>query len=84
MKEISEITIAVDADTANALETICKEAGTTIEVLIECFMRFSVDPNNLPLLQDFVKDEATGTGTDAASRIVVDTVLRMAVGESLR
>lgn len=74
----------MDADTANALETICKEAGTTIEVLIECFMRFSVDPNNLPLLQDFVKDEATGTGTDAASRIVVDTVLRMAVGESLR
>ena len=55
-KELEKWTIEVDQDVYDEVVKICAEMGTTIEKVTEDFIRFCVDPQNLPQLERMVAE----------------------------
>lgn len=55
-EKVVEWTIEVDDDLYAAVSQICKSLGTTIEAITEAFIRFCVIPENLPLVEAFIKE----------------------------
>lgn len=51
-----EWTIEIDDDLYVAASLVCKSWGTTIEEMTEAFIRFCVMPENLPLVDAFIKE----------------------------
>ena len=87
MREYEEMTIQVDSDLFNQVSEICARAGTSIEILTECFLRFCVAPEYLPLVEAFLGKESAPAEAGAkedVNRMVVDKVFSMAVEEAFR
>ena len=55
-EKMVEWTIEVDDDLYVAVTQICDSWGTTIEAITEAFIRFCVIPENLPLVETFIKE----------------------------
>lgn len=87
MPEFEKMTIQVDLDLYNQVSEICARAGTTIEILTECFLRFCVIPEHLPLVEAFLGKESAPAEAGAkedVNRMVVEKVFSMAVEEAFR
>ena len=87
MKELEELTITVDADVFREVSSLCAQAGTTIEILTESFLRYCAIPENLPRVSAFLKREAAPAEAGAADQVCLDVitaVFQMAVAESIR
>lgn len=55
-EKMVEWTIEVDDDLYVAASQVCALWGTTIEAMTEAFIRFCVIPDNLPLVEAFIKE----------------------------
>ena len=87
MREFEKMTIQVDLDLYNQVSEICARAGTTIEILTECFLRFYVIPEHFPLVEAFLGKESAPAEAGAkedVNRMVVEKVFSMAVEEAFR
>ena len=85
MRAYEKMTIQVDSDLFNQVSEICAMAGTTIEILTECFLRFCVVPEHLPLVEAFLGKESAPAEAGAkadVNRMVVEKVFSMAVEEA--
>lgn len=85
MRAYEKITIQVDSDLFNQVSGICTKAGTTIEILTECFLCFCVVPEHLPLVEAFLGKESAPAEAGAkedVNRMVVEKVFSMAVEEA--
>ena len=85
MPEFEKMTIQVDLDLYNQVSEICARAGTTIEILTECFLCFCVVPEHLPLVEAFLGKESAPAEAGAkedVNRMVVEKVFSMAVEEA--
>lgn len=56
-EKMIEWTIEVDDDLYAAASQVCMSWGTTIEAMTEAFIRFCVIPENLPLVDAFIKEK---------------------------
>ena len=56
-EKMVEWTIEVDDDLYAAASQVCRSWGTTIEAMTEAFIRFCVIPENLPLVDAFIKEK---------------------------
>lgn len=74
-KKMIEWTIEVDDSLYVAASHVCKSWGTTIEAMTEAFIRFCVIPENLPLVDAFIKE--TGDRQEV-NRVVFQSVLEIA------
>ena len=51
------MTLEIDQDVYEKATKICKQLGTTIEIMAESFIKFCVVPENLSLLEAFINIE---------------------------
>lgn len=85
--EMETLTIEIEEEIYKEVSELCAKAGTTIEILTESFIRYSVIPENLPLVSAFLKREAAPAEAGAADQVCLDVitaVFQMAVAESVR
>lgn len=85
MREFEKMTIQVDLDFYNQVSEICTRAGTTIEILTECFLCFCVVPEHFPFVEAFLGKESAPAEAGAkadVNRIVVKKVFSMAAEEA--
>ena len=74
-EKLIEWTIEVDDDLYVAASHVCQSWGTTVEAMTEAFIRFCVIPENLPLVDAFIKE--TGDRQEI-NRVVFQSVLEIA------
>ena len=85
--EMETLTIEIEEEIYKEVSKLCAKAGTTIEILTESFIRYSVIPENLPLVCAFLKREAAPAEAGAADQVCLDVitaVFQIAVAESVR
>ena len=78
-------TIEIDQEVYDKAVIVCKELGTTIEIMTESFIRFCVVPENLPLLEAFINNEKAPADADAKAEInrkVFEKVFAIASAET--
>lgn len=75
-KEMTEWTFEVDQEIYNSACAVCNAWGTTIEAMTTAFILFSVKPDNLPLIDAFLKQE-----TDVETRAYINQQIFQAVLE---
>ena len=51
------ITFEMDQDVYYQATKVCKQLGTTIEIMAESIIKFCVVPENLPILEEFINRE---------------------------
>lgn len=81
------MTIEIDQDVYEKTTKICKQLGTTIEIMAESFIKFCVVPENLSLLEAFINIEkapAEAGEKEEINRKVFEKVFAIAVEETIR
>lgn len=69
MADLIEWTIEIDQNVYDEAVKVCKQLGTTIEIMAESFIKFCVIPENLPLLEAFIGKENAPADTSAKEGI---------------
>lgn len=69
MDNLVQWTIEIDQDVYDEAAKVCKQLGTTIEIMAESFIKFCVIPENLPLLEAFVNMEKVSADASAKKEI---------------
>ena len=75
-KEMIEWSFEVDQDIRDRVCEVCRTWGTTIEDMTAAFIYFCVKPDNLPLVEVFLKQEA-----DVEARVCINQQIFQAVLE---
>ena len=76
--EMVEWTFEIDEDIYNEACLACKAWGTTIEDVTTAFIYFSIDPDNLPLLDAFLGTNLTQEQKYKTSQQILSEVLKLA------
>lgn len=71
----------IDQDIYDSASLACKLWGTTIEELTAAFIRFSVDPQNLPMVEAFLTLPQESEARHAINRQIFQGVLKIALHE---
>lgn len=69
MDNLVQWTIEIDQDVYDKAVKVCKQLGTTIEIMAESFIKFCVIPENLPLLEAFISKEKAPAESGASEEI---------------
>ena len=81
------MTFEIDRDVYDQASELCKQLGTTIEIMVESFIRFCAIPENLPLLEAFLVKEkapAEAGAKEEVNRMVFEKVFAIASEETIR
>lgn len=78
-KEMTEWTFEVDQEIYNSACAVCNAWGTTIEAMTTAFILFSVKPDNLPLIDAFLKQEADVEASACINQQIFKGVLEIAL-----
>lgn len=63
------MTFEIDLDVYDKASEICGLLGTSIEIMTESFIKFCVIPENLPLLEAFIKKGNAPADTGANEEV---------------
>lgn len=69
MAELVEWTFEVDQDVYEDAVKVCEQLGTTVEIIAVSFIKFCVVPENLPLLEAYIKTEIAPADAGAKEEI---------------
>ena len=78
--------IEIDQDVYDEVVTVCHQLGTTVESMVESFIRFCVIPENLPLLKTYIDTKKAPAEAGAKAEIfqkVFDKVFAIASEETI-
>ena len=81
------MTIEIDQDVYEKATKICKQLGTTIEIMAESFIKFCVVSENLSLLEAFINIEkapAEAGAKEGINRKVFEKAFAIAAKETIR
>ena len=81
------MTFEIELDVYDQASEVCKQLGTTIEIMAESFIKFCVVPENLPLLEAFLVKEkapAEAGAKEEVNRRVFEKVFAIASEETIR
>lgn len=76
------MTFEIDQDVYDQASEVCKQLGTTVEIMTESFIKFCVIPENLPLLKAFLGKEkapAEAGAKEEVNRMVLERVYAIAI-----
>lgn len=85
MEKLVEMTFEIEQDVYDEASRVCKQLGTTIEIMAESFIRFCVIPENLPLLEAYINAEKEPVSADTKAEIdqrVFEKVFAIATKET--
>lgn len=63
------MTFEIDQDVYDKASELCGLLGTSIEIMTESFIKFCVIPENLPLLEAFIKNGNAPADTGANEEV---------------
>lgn len=76
------MTFEIDQEVYDQASEVCEKLGTTIEAMTESFIKFCVNPENLPLLKVFLEKEkapAEAGAKEEVNRMVLERVYAIAI-----
>lgn len=77
--QMIEWTFEVDQEIYNSACAVCNAWGTTIEAMTTAFILFSVKPDNLPLIEAFLTQEADAEARACINQQIFQAVLEIAL-----
>ncbi len=78
-ENLIEWTFEIDLDIYNSACRVCEIWGTTIEDMTAAFVRFSVDPQNLSLVEAFLKEPQESERRSFINQQIFQGVLEIAL-----
>ncbi len=78
-ENLIEWTFEIDLDIYNSACQVCKIWGTTIEDMTAAFVRFSIDPQNLSLVEAFLKEPQESERRSFINQQIFQGVLEIAL-----
>lgn len=85
MENLVEMTFEIEQNLYDEASKVCKQLGTTIEIMAESFIRFCVIPENLPLLEAYINAEKESVSAEAKAKVnqrVFERVFAIALEET--
>lgn len=80
------MTFEIDQEVYDQASEVCRQLGTTIEIMAESFIKFCAIPENLPLLEVFLGKEkapASAGANEEVNRMVLARVYAIAIKQGI-
>lgn len=80
------MTFKIDQEVYDQASEVCRQLGTTIEIMAESFIKFCAIPENLPLLEAFLGKEkapASAGANEEVNRMVLARVYAIAIKQGI-